>query len=82
MVQWGAYGKAVRGWSAARILSFYYGGLTPQPYPEPGSIQVVVATGLRKLTVDPSRAGASIDGHELSARKLQISGGDTVRVSS
>jgi len=82
MVQWGAYGKAVRGWSAGRILSFYYGGLTPQPYPEPGSIQVVAATGLRKLTVDPSRAGASIDGHELSAGKLHISGGDAVRVSS
>ena len=26
MVQWGAYGKAKRGWSADRILAFYYGG--------------------------------------------------------
>ena len=25
MVQWGAYGKARLGWSAARILAFYYG---------------------------------------------------------
>ena len=82
MVQWGAYGKAVRGWSAARILAFYYGGLTPQPYAEPGSLQVVVATGIRSLTVDPSRAGASIGDHELGTRKLHISGGDTVTVST
>ncbi len=82
MVQWGAYGKALRGWSAARILAFYYGGLTPRSYPEPGSMQVVVATGLRSLTVDPSRAGASIGDHELGTRKLHISGGDTVTIST
>lgn len=82
MVQWGAYGKAVRGWSASRILAFYYGGLMPQPYPEPGSMQVVVATGVRSMTVDPSKTGATVDDQELGAGKLHISGGDTVTVST
>ncbi len=81
MVQWGAYGKASRGWSARRILAFYYGGLKPQPYPEPGSMQVVVATGLRSLTVVPSRAGARLGELTLSTRKLRIRGGEQVTVS-
>ena len=82
MVQWGAYGKALRGWPASRILAFYYGGLTPQRYPEPGTMQVVVATGLRSMTVDPSARGATIGGRTLSGRKLRVNGGDRVTVSS
>jgi SpoIID/LytB domain protein len=82
MVQWGAYGKASRGWSASKILAFYYGGLIPQRYPEPGTMQVVVATGLRSMTVDPSRAGGSIGDRTLGQRKLRIVGGDQVTVSS
>ena len=53
MVQWGAYGKARRGLSASDILAYYYGGLRPETYPEPGLIHVQVASG---LTVDPHRA--------------------------
>ncbi|MEX1262889.1 MAG: SpoIID/LytB domain-containing protein [Actinomycetota bacterium] len=82
MVQWGAYGKAVRGWSASRILAFYYGGLIPQPYPEPGSMKVVVATGVRSMIVDPSKTGATIGAQELGAGKVHITGGDTVTVST
>jgi stage II sporulation protein D len=80
MVQWGAYGKAVRGWSASRILSFYYRGLTPRSYPEPGSLQVVVATGVRSMTVDPSRRGATVGEHTLGPGVIRITGGDEVRV--
>ncbi len=36
MVQWGANGKALLGYSASDILAYYYGGLRPQTYPEPG----------------------------------------------
>ena len=82
MVQWGAYGKARRGWSASRILAFYYGGLTPRRIPEPGTVQVTVASGLRSLTVVPSARGATIAGQELGRRKLRISGGHEVTVSS
>jgi stage II sporulation protein D len=81
MVQWGAYGKAVRGWSTRRILAFYYGGLSPRPYPEPGTMQVVIATGLRSMWVRPSRAGATIEGRTLGTRKLRISGGERVTVT-
>src|SRR5262245_8991155 len=59
MVQWGAYGKAKRGWTADRILGYYYGGLTPTTYPEPGLIHVVVATGLATLAVKPPANGAT-----------------------
>ncbi|CAN5654676.1 hypothetical protein BH18ACT17_BH18ACT17_13040 [soil metagenome] len=81
MVQWGAYGKARRGWSASKILAYYYGGLRPQRYPEPGTMQVVVATGLRSLSVDPSAPGATIGDRTLGPRKLEITGGDQVSVS-
>lgn len=82
MVQWGAYGKALRGWSASRILSFYYGGLTPRSYPEPGSLQVVVATGVRSMTVDPSRRGATIGERTLGSGVIRITGGDEITVAA
>jgi stage II sporulation protein D len=82
MVQWGAYGKARMGWSAPKILAYYYGGLTPRRYPEPGTMQVVVATDLRSMTVKPSAPGATIGGQTLGARTLRISGGDQVVLST
>jgi stage II sporulation protein D len=72
MVQWGAYGKAARGWSAEQILSFYYGGFAPEPFPEPAVIEVQVATGLESLTVTPSIPGALVDGEPLGARRLVL----------
>lgn len=74
MVQWGAYGKAKRGWSADRILAFYYGGLKPTRYPEPGLIHVVVASGLQTLTVKPSTSGATINGESLGRENLHVTG--------
>jgi stage II sporulation protein D len=81
MVQWGAYGKARRGWSAERILAFYYGGLEPKRYAEPGTVQVVVATGLRSITVKPSASGARLGGRTLARRPLRVTGGDEVTVT-
>jgi len=54
MVQWGAKGKADRGLSYQQILSYYYGGLSPVKVPEPGSIRVLLATGVQQVTVAPS----------------------------
>jgi stage II sporulation protein D len=74
LVQWGAYGKAKRGWSPDRILAFYYGGLRPTQYAEPGLIHVVVASGLQSLTVRPSAPGATIEGLSLSRATLRLTG--------
>jgi hypothetical protein len=74
MVQWGAYGKAKRGWSADRILAYYYGGLAPQHYPEPGLIHVIVATGLASLGVEAPDGGATINGQPFSARSVTLTG--------
>ena len=82
MVQWGAYGKARAGWSASRILAFYYGGLTPRRYPEPGTMHVVIATGLRSMTVKPSGPGATIGDRTLGTRPISIEGGDQVTAST
>ncbi len=84
MVQWGAYGKAVRGWSASDILAYYYGGLRPRRYPEPGLIHVQVATGLTSLRLVPSGPGATLDGEPLAPGTVSIAGGDelTVAISS
>ncbi len=80
MVQWGAYGKAVQGWSAARILAFYYGGLRPRRYPEPGLIHVEVASGLTSLKLRASGTGATVDGRDLGPGPLVITGGDELTV--
>ena len=72
MVQWGAYGKARLGWSADRILAYYYGGLLPQTYPEPGLIHVRVASGLSRITLIPSRKGAKVNGKRVGRGAIQI----------
>lgn len=53
MVQWGAKGKADLGLGYADILATYYGGLRPQPYEGPGTIRVLLATGLTAITIVP-----------------------------
>ena len=82
MVQWGAYGKARRGRSAAQILAYYYGGLRPSRYPEPGLIHVQVATGLTSLSITPSGSGARLDGRAIGGRGLRITGGHRIQVTS
>jgi stage II sporulation protein D len=81
MVQWGAYGKARRGLSASQILGYYYGGLRPAPYPEPGLIHVQVASGLTAIRVVPSEAGATVEGQPLDTRSVMIAGGEHLSVT-
>ena len=81
MVQWGAYGKARRGLSSTEILAHYYGGLRPQPFPEPGLIHVQVASGLRSLRVTPSAPGARLGGEVLGRGTVTIAGGDDLTVT-
>jgi SpoIID/LytB domain protein len=83
MVQWGAYGKARKGWSAAQILASYYGGLRPRPSPEPGPIRVLVADGLTSLAVTPEAVGASVGDDPLDGEVVTVEpGGNGVRVRS
>lgn len=82
MVQWGAYGKALGGLSASDILAYYYGGLRPQDHPEPGTIHVQVASGLRSLRITPSGTGATLDGTELGPGRVGITGGDELTVTT
>jgi stage II sporulation protein D len=82
MVQWGAYGKALRGLSASDILAYYYGGLRPQTYPEPGLIHVQVVSGLTSIRVVPSGLGATLDGEELGSGRVTITGGDQLTVTT
>jgi stage II sporulation protein D len=82
MVQWGAYGKALRGLSASDILAYYYGGLRPQTYPEPGLIHVRVVSGLTSIRVVPSRPRATLDGEALASHRVTITGGDQLIVTT
>jgi stage II sporulation protein D (peptidoglycan lytic transglycosylase) len=81
MVQWGAYGKARRGLSANQILSFYYGGLRPRPFAEPGLIHVQVATGVTSVRIAASGRGATIEGRALDGPVL-VTGGDRITVAA
>jgi stage II sporulation protein D len=80
MVQWGAYGKARRGLSAADILAYYYGGLRPQDHPEPGLIRVQVTSGLSVVRISASGPGAKMGGRPLDTGTVVISGGDRLGV--
>jgi stage II sporulation protein D len=82
MVQWGGYGKALRGYSASDILAYYYGGLRPQTYPEPGLIHVQVASGLTLVRITPSEPGAKLDGSVLEPGPVLISGGERLNVTT
>jgi hypothetical protein len=82
MVQWGAYGKARRGLSASDILAYYYGGLRPETYPEPGLIHVQVASGLTAIRIAPSGPGATLDGEILGSERVSIAGGDELTVTT
>jgi stage II sporulation protein D (peptidoglycan lytic transglycosylase) len=82
MVQWGAYGKARRGLSASDILAYYYGGLRPETYPEPGLIHVQVASGLTAIRIAPSGPGATLDGETLGSERVSIAGGDELTVTT
>jgi len=79
MVQWGAYGKALRGLSYADILAYYYGGLRPEPYPEPRTIRVGIATGLRSVTIDPS-GPVDASGLHITQGPWRFTGGRHLRV--
>ena len=62
MSQWGAYGKAQRGLSAASILASYYGGAKPQPAPagSPTSLRVAVGdVASPAVRAVPTGAGAA-----------------------
>jgi len=80
MVQWGAYGKAKRGFDADRILGAYYGGLRPEAFPEPGLIHVQIASGLTQLRIEPSATGATIDGEDLAEGSTIVEGGEVLAV--
>ncbi|HJW63297.1 MAG TPA: SpoIID/LytB domain-containing protein, partial [Actinomycetes bacterium] len=53
MSQYGAHGMALRGASAGRIISFYYGGAQARPATLPATIRV----GLLQAKRDPSTGG-------------------------
>lgn len=80
MVQWGAYGKARRGWSADRILAHYYGGLHPEPFPQPGLIHVEITGGLTAVRIVPSEPGASLAGDPLGTAPVVVIGGEVLTV--
>jgi hypothetical protein len=74
-------GKALRGYSASDILAYYYGGLRPQIYPEPGLIHVRVASGLTLVRITPSEPGAKVDGSVLEPGPVSITGGEQLSVT-
>jgi stage II sporulation protein D len=55
MSQYGAHGMALRGASAGRIISYYYGGAQAGPATLPATIRV----GLLQADRDPSTGAAS-----------------------
>ncbi len=80
MVQWGAYGKAERGLSYDDILAAYYGGLRPEPTEGPGTIRILIADGLTRLTIAPS-GGATVEPSPASEGPWLVTGGRGVQIS-
>jgi SpoIID/LytB domain protein len=80
MVQWGAYGKAQRGLGYGDILAEYYGGLRPEPVEGPGTIRILVADGLREVTVAPSGETTVDAGGPVPDEPWVITGGARARI--
>ena len=82
MVQWGAYGRAKKGWSADRILGFYYGGLTPTALPgagpDPRHRDVRPPDARREATA----AGATMNGQPIGPAPLHLTGQSGVVTAS
>jgi hypothetical protein len=84
MSQYGAYGKALRGMSAADILAAYYGGIRPTalaPDQLPPTIRVSLASGQRAVAVAPERyfrvttgSDAPLGGIEVGNWRVQRAG--------
>ncbi|HEX5267083.1 MAG TPA: SpoIID/LytB domain-containing protein [Acidimicrobiales bacterium] len=75
MSQYGALGKALRGWSGAQILASYYGPARPvrlAPGQEPATIGVALADGVGRVRVSATGPYRVLDG---SGRTLATAGG-------
>jgi len=79
MVQWGAYGKALRGLRYAEILAAYYGGLRPVEYAEPSEIRIGIATGLTTVRIAATGV-VSATGTGVQTGPWLITGGKALRV--
>jgi SpoIID/LytB domain protein len=79
LVQWGAYGKAERGLTYSEILGAYYGGLAPQQVTLPGTIRILIADGLNRLTIEPI-GEASVEPALAASPPWEITGGRRLRV--
>ena len=89
MSQWGALGRAQRGWKAPDILAAYYAGLRPVALPAdrvPSAIRVAVALGSSQTTVTSEGAFRVTDGngrvlaHSASGEWKVVPAGRNVRL--
>lgn len=65
MSQYGALGKALRGWNGAQILASYYGAARPvrlAPGQEPATIGVALADGVGRVRISATGAYRVLDG--------------------
>ncbi|HEU5002949.1 MAG TPA: SpoIID/LytB domain-containing protein [Actinomycetota bacterium] len=81
MVQWGAEGKAAKGQSYQQILAYYYGGLQPVTVPEPGSIRILLATGVQQVTVAPGGSVQVSGGPSGVSGAVTITGGSSLTIA-
>jgi stage II sporulation protein D len=71
MSQWGARGRALAGWSAPRILRYYYRSTRIQRGPR-GAVRVLLATSRRKLVVSSPAAWQVVDEGRRPRRALSL----------
>ena len=72
MSQWGAYGYALHGWDATRILAHYYPGTTLGRTPPPRS-RVLLTDGASSVTVGSTAPWRLVDA---TGAELEAPGGD------
>ena len=60
MPQYGAYGAALQGWSASRILAYYYRGATISKIGD-GAVRVLLASGRPRIGVGSPGAWQIVD---------------------
>jgi stage II sporulation protein D len=61
MSQYGAEGDAAHGWSAAKILAWYFRGTTLAKTSTKSTVRVLMSSGQRQLTIGVRRSGELIN---------------------
>ena len=80
MPQYGAYGAALAGWDAPRILGYFYRGAQLASI-QPGAVRVLITSGRARVAVSSTTAWQIVDEQAQPPTALQLAAGTSYIVT-